>query len=118
MGFAPCQEVGDRSLHITIPTVQTIAIHACRLMPHGYIAISTVGTFGIASAAYWWARLSASGNRAVLYVFRHLWLLLFADDYQFIAVGPDFVVTLLRAVVVLLVFRFMFKWKKMTGGPR
>ena len=43
----------------------------------------TVGTFGVASAAYWWACVAGGLVRLIHYVVgrrAHLWALLMADD--------------------------------------
>ena len=55
----------------------------CQLSPHGPVYAHTVGTFGVASAAYWWARAAGALIRLLHYVVGrrgHLWLLLMADD--------------------------------------
>ena len=64
---------------------------ACRLVP-GKVWINKVGTYGVASASYWWCRLAA----AVLVRLCHYLLadvvefelLLYSDDFIFFVMGP------------------------------
>ena len=56
---------------------------ACRAAPGEEIFINTVGTFGVASAAYWWARVAGGFVRLVHYAVglrAVCWALLMADD--------------------------------------
>eukprot|EP00973_Karenia_brevis_P074939 10413697-Karenia_brevis.AAC.1 len=58
----------------------------CRTRP-GSVWVNTVGTFGIGSAGYWWARLGGGTGRVVhsLMHGEEFWLFLFADDFDFLA---------------------------------
>lgn len=91
---------------------------ACKL-DDGFIWFNKVGTFGVSSIAYWWARLSGALIRAVysmLGPLHPLELLLFADDLELLACC-----TRERESVALAIFYFIllgapFKWSKFRGG--
>ena len=68
------------------------ALQACQLEPGGLVYINKVGTYGVASAAYWWGRLAGSVVRLLLKLFGSripTWLLLFADDFLQLTLGPQ-----------------------------
>ena len=65
-------------------------LQACQIVPGGDVFLNTRGTFGIASAAYWWGRLAAALTRSgllVLGLWLPFWAFLFADDYDLTAEG-------------------------------
>lgn len=100
---------------------QDWGFQACRLDP-GKVWVNTVGTYGIGSAAYWWARAAA----AVVVRFPHyflgpdflLELLLYVDDFAIIAKSPDQVDAIGFMVFVLSAVGVPFSWKKFRGGTR
>jgi hypothetical protein len=80
--------------------------------------VNKVGTYGVGSASYWWARMGAAGLRAMHYLLGHdhpVYALLYADDGQIVARG-DFHRTLVLAICIWLVFDFPLKWEKVGGG--
>jgi hypothetical protein len=105
---------------------KTILIHpddwprqACQVRPGEDIFMHKTGTFGIASAGYWWGRFGAAVSRLMLYVLGEElpgWVLLFADDWDIDAQGRNFVLTLLVAAWFLAVLGVPIKWKKCRGG--
>jgi len=98
--------------------VQACQIEADR-SPDAEVWLNTVGTFGVASAAYWWGRLGAAILRGLHYALgrRHpLWALLYADDGLLVAPGADFARTLLLSLLFLQVLGVPFAWKKVSGG--
>ena len=85
----------------------------------GKIYLHTRGTFGIASAAYWWGRCAAGvirlnhrmgGSR---YGLLHL---LYADDGWAVATGQDFWQKLLFWMFVLDLLEVPISWRKVGGG--
>ena len=90
---------------------------ACQLEA-GTIWLNRVGTFGIGSAAYWWARVAAAISRLPLYLLgkADFWQLLFADDYFWAASGPDALIDLLLTIAILTACGMPFSWKKFRGG--
>ena len=95
---------------------------ACKVNPKDkFIYINRVGTFGVASASYWWGRIAGSGLRLVHELLGPelpVELLIFADDLE--ALGP--VLRGRRGVVmaylILSALGFPFKWSKQRGGLR
>ena len=52
-----------------------------------YVYVNCVGTFGVASAGYWWSRISGGGIRLMHHITgrRFLELLLYVDDLEAVA---------------------------------
>eukprot|EP00974_Lingulodinium_polyedra_P091413 8861582-Lingulodinium_polyedra.AAC.1 len=81
--------------------------------------INRVGTFGVASAAYWWARLGALILRllyAVLGPDFPVYAWLYSDDGALIGAGPKFAVTIGIAFLFLAVLGVPLSWRKVRGG--
>ena len=85
----------------------------------GQVYVHTRGTFGIASAAYWWGRCAACvvrlahrlGGKA--FGILHL---LYADDGWAVATGSDFWLKLLYWMFVLDLLEVPISWHKVGGG--
>jgi len=91
----------------------------CRSRPHGPIYFMSRGTFGVASASYWWGRLAAGLLRLLYRVVPEralFWGMVLADDYKLEAAGPDFVEVLLLVVLTAEVLGFPWAWPKLRGG--
>ncbi len=95
-------------------------LQACRLKA-GSIWVNKVGTYGIASAGYYWSRFAAG---AVVRLFYYLLghggqeALLFADDLMLLA-GRAAEIEELGALIFLWVaLGVPFKWKKSAEGRR
>ena len=87
----------------------------------GKVFLHTRGTFGSASAAYWWQRLAAVIVRTAHRVSGKemgLLHLLFADDGWLTAVGEFFWRKLLFWLFVLEVMEVPLSYKKVRGGTR
>jgi len=78
------------------------------------------GTFGVASASYWWGRLAAAIGRLIHAVVGKIpfWLMLLADDFKFEVAGGDYASHLLTALWVLILLRVPISWEKVRGGTR
>ena len=111
--------VGDVSRAHRLPRVmrQEWGLQACQLRP-GTVWLNEVGTFGVGSAGYHWAREAAGLSRAVLSVMFREWLfqLLYSDDYAWIACGSSAHENLLLAVFFLVVMGVPLAWGKFRGG--
>ena len=62
----------------------------CQVTPGSVVYVHTVGTFGIASASYYWSRVSTAVGRLSQYLAghdAHTWHLLVADHYHLDAGG-------------------------------
>jgi hypothetical protein len=84
-----------------------------------HLFLNCVGTFGIASAGYWWGRLYAAVTRAIHYGLGSrymLWALSYADDTWMVGRGPDAFRALQMALLLMTVFNIPFTWGKVRGG--
>lgn len=87
-------------------------LQACRLEDDTKVYLNTRGTFGVASAAFWWGRLAGLAFRIfhrVIPVDALIYLLLFADDGLALVGGPE----CHRLVLGL----FMFLEQALLGSP-
>jgi hypothetical protein len=91
---------------------------ACRLDDTAKTWLNTVGTFGIASAGYYWSRLLAGAGRGLHYVLSResIWQLIFSDDFAWTASGPDFELKLILTLLYYVVLGVPFSWHKTGGG--
>jgi hypothetical protein len=91
---------------------------ACSLEEGEEVWINTVGTFGLASAGYYWGRLIAAVGRIPHYILkdREFWQLIFADDFSWTAGGERFDETLLVVVFLMVCLGIPFTWDKFAGG--
>ena len=91
---------------------------ACRISGDE-VWYNKVGTFGMASASYWWGR-AAGGIIRCAYLLngpeRHFDCLLYADDTEFLAMNRSERKSVLRAIVTLWALGWPFKWTKFRGG--
>lgn len=90
----------------------------CRLRP-GEVWINKVGTFGVASASYWWSRVSSALFRLVFAIMGgqlSLDILLFADDSLMLANSRQERFSILVAIILLLALGLPLKWAKFRGG--
>ena len=85
----------------------------------GVVYLNRRGTYGIASAAYWWGRLAALLHRVILTLQGRrlaIWLLLFADDWCGISWGRDRDLQLIFVAYCLSIFGLPLSWGKVNGG--
>eukprot|EP00438_Fugacium_kawagutii_P036576 Skav211973 [mRNA] locus=scaffold1330:10293:11657:+ [translate_table: standard] len=85
------------------------------------VYVHTRGTFGIASAAYWWQRVAATAIR-LLHRIGGLDLgllhLLFADDGWLVSVGRHYWRPMLLWLFTLELLEIPLSWEKVKGGTR
>ena len=65
----------------------------CQVIPGGDVFVNTVGTFGIASASYYWSRAAGAIGRLLQCLSGHTptsWHMLVADDYLLECGGPGY----------------------------
>ena len=99
---------------------QDWGFQACRLRP-GHVWLNCVGTYGVASAGYWWSRLSAS----ILVRFFYYVLsasgnqdcLLFADDILILMGRLEEVVDVGALIYLWVVLGVPWKWKNGEEAP-
>ena len=82
------------------------------------IWLNLVGTFGVSSAAFWWARLFGLVGRWVLRSMLTLWnlQLLYVDDLHLLTAGPDKFLTLWMILAAYEVVGTPFAYHKFKGG--
>ena len=77
--------VGDAKAAHRIPLVAEVVwgLQACRLIPL-WTWLNCVGTFGVGTIGYWWAREAAIGHRLGygLVFEEFFWALLMDDDFK------------------------------------
>ena len=113
-------KVDVKDAHRLIP-VSPLDWHllACRGTCSGDVYVNTTGTFGVASAAYWWSRVATAAIRGAHYVLGQehaAWLLLVADDLAVIPTQGRIRETVFLVLVFLLVMGFPLSWGKLAGG--
>ena len=93
---------------------------ACRVKNDDpFIFINRVGTFGVASASYWWGRIAASGIRLtheLLGPERPIEMLIFAHDLESLGAGLQGRRDIVLSYLYLATMGFPFKWSKQRGG--
>eukprot|EP00435_Cladocopium_sp_Y103_P063578 s369_g25.t1 len=93
---------------------------ACRVSEDdGFVYINNVGTFGIGSTPYWWARISGALIRFTHYALGPEYLvemLLYADDLEVIAPGKKGRIGAVLVFLVMAAVGAPFKWQKQRGG--
>ena len=83
------------------------------------VYVNQVGTFGVASTPYWWARLSAALMRLVHWVLGDAFpndMLLYADDLEVVAIGREGRIGGVLAYGLMAALGAPFKWSKQRGG--
>lgn len=83
--------------------------------------VNMVGTFGVASAAFWWGRVASVIFRTFHRVAPSRWLfylLLFADDGLLMAGGPEYHRVALSLFLFMEIMEVPLSWKKTRGGFR
>ena len=91
---------------------------ACQLRPET-VWINRVGTFGVGSAAYWWAKLAGALVRCVYGILGADWpleLLLYADDLEMAATSAREREAVVLAIYILVLLGSPLKNTKFRGG--
>jgi hypothetical protein len=95
---------------------------SCRISEDDvYVYVNKVGTFGLACASYWWARIAGAGIRLMHEMLgpqMPVDLLIFADDLEAIASSAGGRRGITLSFLFLSCLGFPFKWAKQRGGLR
>ena len=89
-----------------------------QVSPGGDVFVNTVGTFGIASASYYWSRVAAAVDRLVQYLSAYTstsWHMLVADNFLLESGGPEYRTGLLLFFVLCAVVGVPLSWHKTCG---
>lgn len=109
-----------KSAHRLIPIQpEDWGLLAFRLEETGPVYCNTVGTFGVASASFWWGRVAGTLFRVLHHVLPWealFYLLLFADYGLILAGGEDYHRYILATFIFLEVMEVPLSWKKTRGG--
>ena len=91
---------------------------ACRSTATSMIFLNTVGTFGLASASYWWFRLMSGLGRLLYYSHGRdaTTLLSYVDDLIWLTQSPFGLIRILASIFLLEILGMPFAWKKFRGG--
>ena len=97
---------------------EDVGLLGCRVDEEGPIWFNRVGTFGVACAAYHFARLASLLGRLVMRLGgqSQTFQLLFADDLKMVAAGKDKYDQIWYMLVAWLMLGAPFRWPKFRGG--
>ena len=91
----------------------------CRGSREDVVYLNTRGTFGVASAAFWWGRVAGTCFRVLHRVMPPdslFYLLLFADDGLILSGGERYQFQVVAILLFLEVMEMPLSWKKCRGG--
>ena len=91
----------------------------CQVRSGGDVFINTVGTFGVASASYYWSRIAAVvGRLTQCFTGRSAttWHMLVADDFLLEASGGEYRFAILVFFILASVLGIPLSWHKTSGG--
>ena len=109
-----------KSAHRLIPVQEEDwGLQSFRLGKEEEVYVNQVGTFGVASAAFWWGRAASVIFRTYHRVVPPqmlMYLLLFADDGLLLAAGEDYHKQIISLFLYLDLMEVPLAWKKTRGG--
>ena len=112
-------KVDVKDAHRLIPTSpEDWHLLACRSERGKHVYVNMTGTFGVASAAYWWGRVATAAIRGAHFVLGlklPAWLLPVADDLAMLLHNGKMRESVLLVLVHLRVMGFPLSWKKLAG---
>ena len=91
----------------------------CRGSRADVVYLNTRGTFGVASAAFWWGRVAGTCFRVLHRLMPQdslFYLLLFADDGLILSGGPRYQFQVVAILLFLEVMEMPLSWRKCRGG--
>ena len=91
----------------------------CSVEAGADVYINTVGTFGVASASYYWSRVSSALGRLSQYLAAasaHTWHMVVADDYHLEAGGEHYRIALFAFFLLCNTCGVPLSWNKTAGG--
>ena len=89
------------------------------MLAGGDVYINTVGTFGVASASYYWSRVSGALGRLTQYIAGNrarTWHMVVADDYHLESGGQEYRTALVAFFVLCSTVGVPLSWAKTAGG--
>lgn len=116
--FVICADISNAHRLVKIRS-QDWPLLACRARSGDRtVWLNTVGTFGVSSASYWWARLFGCVGRWVLRIMGQApWFQLsYVDDLQLLLTGSNKFVDLWIVIAAYEIMGTPFSFKKFRGG--
>ena len=97
---------------------EDVGLLGCRVEEEGPIWFNRVGTFGVACAAYHFARLASLMGRLVMRLWgqAHVFQLLFADDLKMVGAGSRKYDLIWYMLITWIMVGSPFRWPKFRGG--
>ena len=86
------------------------------MLAEGDVYINTVGTFGVASASYYWQVRCDDSHSILLGTERVTWHMVVADDYQLESGGQEYRTGFVAFFVLCSVVGVPLSWAKTAGG--
>ena len=90
-----------------------------QVRPGGTVYVNAVGTFGVASASYYWSSMGSALGRVTHYLSgdtAQSWHLLVADDFHLDAGGGGYREALLSVFILCALSGVPLSWSKTAGG--
>ena len=94
---------------------------ACRVSKHSkHVWLNCVGSFGVASAAYHWARLMSGVQRAVFHLLgqQKVFMLTYVDDILWLVSGKPAMDAIAVVLLFLVALGMPLSWRKCEGGVK
>ena len=123
--------LGQRTFALTADVAEAhrqIPIHprdwhllGCQIEAGGDVYINKVGTFGVASASYYWSRAASALGRLTQYITgrtANTWHQLVADDFHLEASGTEYRTALISFFVLCATAGVPLSWGKTAGGDK
>ena len=118
--FALIADVAEA--HVQIPIhPRDWHLLGCQVEVGGDVFINKVGTFGVASASYYWSRAASALGRLTQCITgrtANTWHQLVADDFHFEASGPEYRAALISFFVLCATAGVPLSWSKTAGGDK
>ena len=128
-GMRAKSERGEKTFAVTADVTEAhrqVPIHpqdwrllGCQVRSGGDVFINTVGTFGVASASYYWSRIATALGRLTQYMAGKsatTWHMLVADDFLLEASGGQYRFAILVFFILAAVLGIPLSWYKTLGG--
>ena len=96
-------------------------LQGCQVEVGGDVYINKVGTFGVASASFYWSRAASALGRLTQYITgrtANTWLQLVADDFHLEVSGPEYRAALISFFVLCATAGVPLSWEKTAGGDK
>ena len=118
--FALTADVAEAHRQVPIDR-RDLHLLGSQVRPGGKVYVNTVGTFGVASASYYWPRIGSALGRLTHYLSgdtAQSWHLLVADDFHLDAGGGSYREALLSFFILCALSGVPLPWSKTAGEDK